>query len=130
LSKNIDVLFDTVTALQGQVQSGQVSALAVTGKDRFSAVPNVPTVSESGVVPNYDVTTWYGLFGPKGMPAPVIAKLNKSLNEMLEEPTVRDRLVKAGVEVKGSTPQAWREFMVAELKKWSAVREKAGLEQR
>ncbi len=85
LSKNIDVLFDTVTALQGQVQSGQVSALAVTGKDRFSAVPNVPTVSESGVVPNYDVTTWYGLFGPKGMPAPVIAKLNKSLNEMLEE---------------------------------------------
>ena len=85
LSKNIDVLFDTVTALQGQVQSGQVSALAVTGKDRFPAVPNVPAVSESGVVPNYDVTTWYGLFGPKGMPAPVIAKLNKSLNEMLEE---------------------------------------------
>ncbi|HEY5966258.1 MAG TPA: tripartite tricarboxylate transporter substrate binding protein [Xanthobacteraceae bacterium] len=130
LSKNIDVLFDTVTALQGQVQSGQVLALAVTGKDRFSAVPNVPAVSESGVVPNYDVTTWYGLFGPKGMPAPVIAKLNKALNEMLQEATVRERLVKAGVEVKGSTPQALREFMVAELKKWSAVREKAGLEQR
>ena len=130
LSKNIDVLFDTVTALQGQVQSGQVSALAVTGKDRFSAVPNVPAVSESGVVPNYDVTTWYGLFGPKGMPAPVIAKLNKALNEMLEEAPIRERLVKAGVEVKGSTPQALREFMVAELKKWSAVREKAGLEQR
>ncbi|MBX9846880.1 MAG: tripartite tricarboxylate transporter substrate binding protein [Xanthobacteraceae bacterium] len=130
LSKNVDVLFDTVTALLGQVQSGQVSALAVTGKDRFSAVPNIPTAMESGVLPNYDVTTWYGLFGPKGMPQPAIAKLNKSLNEMLEEAAIRERLVKAGVEVKGSTPQAWRQFMIDEYKKWSAVREKAGLEQR
>jgi len=130
LSKNVDVLFDTVTALLGQVQSGQVSALAVTGKDRFPAVPNVPTASESGVVPNYDVTTWYGLFGPKGMPQPVIAKLNKALNEMLEEATVRERLIKAGVEVKGSTPEAWRQFMIDEYKKWSVVREKAGIEQR
>ena len=130
LSKNVDVLFDTVTALLGQVQSNQVTALAVTGKDRFPAVPNVPTALESGVVPNYDVTTWYGLFGPKGMPQPVVAKLNKTLNEMLQEETVRDRLTKAGVQVKGSTPQAWREFMIAEYKKWSAVREKAGLEQR
>jgi tripartite-type tricarboxylate transporter receptor subunit TctC len=70
------------------------------------------------------------LFGPKGMPAPVIAKLNKALNEMLEEAPIRERLVKAGVEVKGSTPQAWRQFMIDEYKKWSAVREKAGLEQR
>ena len=130
LSKNIDVLFDTVTALQGQVQSGQVSALAVTGKDRFSAVPNVPTVSESGVVPNYDVTTWYGLYGPKGMPPAVIAKLNKALNEILQEPETRDRLGKTGVIVKSSTPEAWHQFMVAEYKKWTDVRVKSGLEQR
>ena len=130
LGKQVDVLFDTISAVLGQVQSGQLKALAVTGKDRFPAVPNVPAVSESGVVPNYDVTTWYGLFGPKGMPAPVTAKLNKALNEMLEEAPIRERLVKAGVEVKGSTPQAWRQFMIDEYKKWSAVREKAGLEQR
>ena len=59
-----------------QVESGQVHAVAVTGKDRFPATPNVPTAIESGAVADYDVTTWYGLFGPKGMPADVVAKLN------------------------------------------------------
>ena len=98
------MLFDTITALLGQVQSGQVMALGVTGKDRFPATPNIPPVIESGVVPNYDVTTWYGLYGPKGMPPAVIAKLNKTLNEMLQEAAIRERLGKIGVVVKGSTP--------------------------
>jgi tripartite-type tricarboxylate transporter receptor subunit TctC len=130
LSNNVDVLFDTVTALLGQVQSGQVRALAVTGKDRFPAVPNVPAAVESGVLPGYNVNTWYGLFGPKGMPKSVIAKLNTTLNEAVEEPAVRDRLIKAGVLVKTSTPETWHEYMTSEFKTWSAVREKAGLEQR
>jgi tripartite-type tricarboxylate transporter receptor subunit TctC len=130
LSKNIDVLFDTVTALLGQVESGQVRALAVTGKDRFPAVPNVPAAVESGVVPGYDVTTWYGLFGPKGMPKPVVAKLNKALNEMLEEPVIRERLIKAGVLVKSSTPEAFHQFMASEYAKWTKVRQAANLEQR
>ena len=130
ISKNTDVLFDTMTALLGQAQSGQVRALAITGKDRDPAAPNIPAVVESGVVPNYDVTTWYGLYGPKGMPPAVIAKLNKTLNEILQEPETRDRLSKTGVIVKSSTPEAWHQFMVSEYKKWTAVREKSGLEQR
>jgi tripartite-type tricarboxylate transporter receptor subunit TctC len=130
ISKNTDVLFDTMTALLGQAQSGQVRALAITGKDRDPAAPNIPAAVESGVVPNYDVTTWYGLYGPKGMPPAVIAKLNKTLNEILQEPETRDRLSKTGVIVKSSTPEAWHQFMVSEYKKWTAVREKSGLEQR
>lgn len=129
LAKNVDVLFDTVTALFGQVQSNQVIALAVTGKDRFPALPQVPAVVESGVVPNFDVTTWYGLYGPKGMPKPVIAKLNKTLNEILEEPDVRDRLTRTGVVVKSSTPEAFHKFMAEEYAKWGKVRETAGIEQ-
>jgi tripartite-type tricarboxylate transporter receptor subunit TctC len=82
------------------------------------------------VVPNYDVTTWYGLYGPKGMPPAVIAKLNKALNEILQEPETRDRLSKTGVIVKSSTPEAWHQFMVSEYKKWTDVRVKSGLEQR
>ena len=130
LGKNVDVLFDTVSAVLGQVQGGQLKVLAVTGKDRFPAVPNVATVSESGIMPNYDVTTWYGFFAPKGTPKPIIDKLNKTLNEVLAEDAVKERLTKAGVVVKSSTPDEWRQFMIAELKKWSAVREKAGIEQR
>ena len=130
LSKNVDVLFDTVTALLGQVQSGQVRALAVTGKDRFPAVPQVPAAIESGAVPGYDVTTWYALFGPKGMPKAVIVKLNKVLNEIIAEPAVRERLTKAGVVVKGSTPEAFDKFMADEYAKWTKVRIAAGLQQR
>ena len=130
LSKNTDVLFDTMTALLGQAQSGNVRALAITGKDRDPAAPDIPAAVESGVVPNYDVTTWYGLYGPKGMPPAVIAKLNKALNEILLEPETRERLSRTGVIVKSSTPDAWHQFMVSEYKKWTDVRVKSGLEQR
>jgi tripartite-type tricarboxylate transporter receptor subunit TctC len=130
LGKQVDVLIETVSALLGHIESGQVRALAVTGKDRFPAVPNVPAAIESGAVPGYDVTTWYGLFGPKGMPQPVVAKLNKTLNEILAEPAIGERLTKAGVVVKSSTPEAFDKFMADEFAKWAKVRVAAGLEQR
>jgi tripartite-type tricarboxylate transporter receptor subunit TctC len=129
LGKHANVLFDTVSALIGHVQSGQLKALAVTGKDRFPAVPNVPTAVESGVLPGYDVTTWYGLFVPHGTPTPVIVKLNKTLNESLADESVRQRMVAAGVVVKTSTPQVFGEFMATEHKRWNAVREAAGIPQ-
>lgn len=129
LGKHADVLFDTVSALIGHVQSGQLKALAVTGKDRFPAVPDVPAASESGVLPGYDVTTWYGLFAPRGTPEPVIAKLNKTMNESLADETVRQRMAAAGVVVKTSTPQAFGDFMAAEYKRWDAVRAAAGIPQ-
>jgi tripartite-type tricarboxylate transporter receptor subunit TctC len=130
LGKQVDVLFDTVSALLGQVQSGELKALAVTGKDRFPVVPNVPTVVESGLVPGYDVTTWYGVFAPRGTPPPVIAKLNKTLNEILADDAVRKRLDSAGVVVQGSTSEAFGAFLASEYARWNGVREKAGIEPR
>jgi tripartite-type tricarboxylate transporter receptor subunit TctC len=127
LGKHADILFDTVSALIGQVKAGQLKALAVTGKDRFPAVPEVPTAIESGVMPGYDVTTWYGVFAPRGTPPAVIARLNKALNDSLAEDTVRSRLVTAGVVVQSSTPEAFGQFMADEYKRWNAVREAAGI---
>jgi tripartite-type tricarboxylate transporter receptor subunit TctC len=127
LGKHADILFDTVSALIGQVKASQLKALAVTGKDRFPAVPDVPTVIESGVMPGYDVTTWYGVFAPRGTPPAVIARLNKALNESLAEEIVRNRLVTAGVVVQASTPEAFGQFMADEYKRWNAVREAAGI---
>jgi tripartite-type tricarboxylate transporter receptor subunit TctC len=128
LGKHADVLFDTVSALIGQVQSGQLKALAVTGKDRFPAVPNVPPAIESGVLPGYDVTTWYGVFAPRGTPAPIIVKLNKAINDSLADPAVSKRLITAGVVVKDSTPEAFGKFMDDEYKRWNDVREAAHIE--
>jgi tripartite-type tricarboxylate transporter receptor subunit TctC len=129
LGKQVDVLFDTVQAVLGQVQSGQLKALAVTGKDRFPAVPDAPTVIESGVLPGFDVTTWYGFFTPRGTPPAVIAKLNKTLNEILAEPGVRERMVKAGVDVRTSTPDAFAKHLANEFARWNKVREAAGMAQ-
>jgi tripartite-type tricarboxylate transporter receptor subunit TctC len=129
LSRQVDLLFDTVSAAIGSIEGGKLKALAVTGKDRFPAVPKVPAAIESGVVPNYDVATWYGMFGPRGMPPAVVARLNKALNEVLAEPEVRDRLTKAGVVVQSSTPDAFAKHMAAEHAQWTAVRDKAGLQQ-
>jgi tripartite-type tricarboxylate transporter receptor subunit TctC len=129
LGKHADVLFDTVSAVIGQVQSGGLKALAVTGKERFPAFPEVPAAVESGVLPGYDVTTWYGIFGPPGMPAPVIARLNQTLNEIIADEKIRERLVAVGVVVRGSTSVEFRAFMANEYKRWNAVREAAGIPQ-
>ena len=127
LGGHADILFDTVSALIGQVQTGQLKALAVTGKDRFPAVPDVPAATESGVLPGYDVTTWYGVFAPHGTPTAVIAKLNKVINDSLQEEEVKKRLIAVGVVVKGSTPEKFGKFMADETKRWNAVREAAGI---
>jgi tripartite-type tricarboxylate transporter receptor subunit TctC len=128
LGRHADFTIDTITALTGQVQSGQLKVLAVTGKDRFPAVPDIPAAVESGVLPGFDVTTWYGLFAPKGTPPAIIAKLNKTLLETLEEDDVAKRLVAVGVVVKSSTPEEFGDFLSSEYKRWNAVREAAHIE--
>jgi tripartite-type tricarboxylate transporter receptor subunit TctC len=125
----VDVLFDTVLAVIGQVQAGQLKAIAVTTKDRFPIVPDVPAASESGLLPGYDVATWYGFFGPRGIAPEIVAKLNKALNEAIKDEAVRDKLIKAGVTPQGSTPDAFGTFMANELARWNKVREAAGIAQ-
>lgn len=129
LGKHADVLFDTVSAVIGQVQSGQLKALAVTGKDRFPPVPDIPTAVESGVMPGYDVTTWYGVFAPAGTPPAIVAKLNHVINESLKDEDVKKRMAAVGVIVKGSTPDAFGKFLADEYKRWDAVREGAKISQ-
>ena len=129
LGKQVDVLFDTVLAVIGQVQSGQLKAIAVTSKDRFPIVPDVPAIAESGAMAGYDVSTWYGFFGPRGIPPEIVAKLNKALNEAIKDEAVREKLTKAGVTVQGSTPEEFGTFMASELARWNKVREAAGIAQ-
>ncbi len=129
LGKQVNVLFDTVSAVLGQVQSGQLKPLAVTGKDRFPAVPDVPAAIESGGLAGFDVTTWYGFFAPRGTPGAVIARLSETINAVIGEEAVRERLTKAGVVVRGSTPAAFGQHMAAEFERWNRVREAAGIPQ-
>jgi tripartite-type tricarboxylate transporter receptor subunit TctC len=127
LGRHADVLIDAVPAAIGQIQAGSLKALAVTDKNRFPAIPDVPTVMESGVVPDYDVSSWYGIFGPPGMAPAVVAKLNKTLNEIIADEKVREHLTAAGVIVKGSTAEEFGRLLKHEYQRWDAVREAAGI---
>jgi tripartite-type tricarboxylate transporter receptor subunit TctC len=127
LGKHADLLFDTVSALIGPTQSGSLKPLAVTGKDRFPAVPDVPAAIESGLLPGYDVTTWYGVYGPPGVPPPIVAKLNATIGGILADDKARKRFVAVGVIVRGSTAEEFGRFMADEYSRWNAVRQAAGI---
>lgn len=129
LGGQVDLVFDTVSALLGQIQSGALKALAVTGAERFAAVPNVPAAIESGVLPGFAVTTWYGMFLPQGTPPGIVKKLNAVLNDILSDPDVKENLTKAGVVAQGSTPEAFGKHIADEMVRWNRVREAAGIPQ-
>jgi tripartite-type tricarboxylate transporter receptor subunit TctC len=127
MGKQVDVLFDTVSAVLGQVQSNDLKALAVTSRGPFPSLPGIPPAA--GVLPDYEVTTWYGIVGPAGTPAPVVARLNKALVELISDKTLQERLEKVGAEPLSSTPEAFRKHMEQEFARWNGVREAAGLQQ-
>ena len=129
MGKHVDLMFDTVSAVLGPIQGGELKALAVTGRERFPAIPTTPTAIESGLLPDYEVTTWYGLVAPAGTPKPVIEKLNKALNDIVADDVVKERMAKAGAIAAGSTSDGFRDHLKAEFVRWGAVREAAKIEQ-
>ena len=126
-AKEIELLFDTIQAVLGQVKSGDVRPLGVTSAQRWPTLPDVPTVREQGVA-GYEVNTWYGVAFPAGTPAPIVDKLNKAMGEVLARDAVRNQLAGAGVIAKASTPKEFGDYIASEIAKWHAVRDKAGIQ--
>ena len=94
---HVDFMVTTVPSVIGLIQDGTLTALAVTGKERFAALPDVPTVAESGL-PEYSASAWYGLLGPKGLPEDVRARLAEGTAEALTDPAFVESLQKEGVD--------------------------------
>jgi len=103
-----------------QVQVGRLRAIAVTSTARSPLLPDVPTVAESGL-PGYNVTSWYGMFGPNALPAAITAKLNTEVREALKLPDVTDRLAKLGAEAAPSSPEEFGALVRAEIRRWAKV---------
>ncbi len=129
LSKNVDVVVDTITALLGQVESGQVIALGVTGKDRFPTTPNIPPVIESGVVPGSTSTPVRPLW-TQGLATGGDRQAECDAERDADGAYDPRAAGKIGAVVKGSTPAEFAQLMAAEHAKWSKVREAAGIEQK
>jgi tripartite-type tricarboxylate transporter receptor subunit TctC len=129
LAKEVDFTFELVQPVLGQIRAGELKALAVTSPERYAALPELPTVAESGL-PSFQVMSWYGLTFPADTPAPIIDKMNKALHDVLAREDIRAQLLKVGATAKSSTPDELRQHVINEIAKWDAVREKAGIEKR
>jgi tripartite-type tricarboxylate transporter receptor subunit TctC len=116
----LTMMFNTSGSLMPHVKSGRLRALAVSSGKRFSAVPELPTVAESGV-PGFDVSSWYGLLAPAKTPPAIVSKMNADAVNVLREPQIRQRLEGLGLEVAGSTPGEFSAFIKAEMAKWGPV---------
>jgi len=121
------MIFDTITAVQGHVRSGALRGIAVTTASRSSAMPELPTIAESGL-PGYEASTWGGILAPAGTPKDVVAKLNGSINAALKMEDVRKRLMGAGIEIQGGTPEQFAYVIRNEIDKWGRVTKAAGIQ--
>ena len=128
LGKQVDLVFELIQPVLGQVQSGNLKAIGVTSPQSFPSVPDVPTFAASGL-PGYDVTSWYGLSLPAGTPPEIVEKMSKAVQEALAREAVRQQILTAGALPRTSTAEELKRHVAAEITKWEQVREKAGIQQ-
>jgi tripartite-type tricarboxylate transporter receptor subunit TctC len=122
----IDFAFDTVSGSVGQVKSGKLRALAVTSKQRSTALPDVPTVAET-VLPGFEVIGWFGILAPAGTPAPIVDRLNRDLNAILQTQETKARLRDLGTEPLGGTAAEFGKLIESETARWGEVIRKLGI---
>ncbi|MFM7011891.1 MAG: Bug family tripartite tricarboxylate transporter substrate binding protein [Betaproteobacteria bacterium] len=120
MSGQVDLAFPNLPTGVSLVEQGQLRALGVTTNTRSSAAPNIPTIEEAGV-PNYDMSTWYGLVGPADLPAPVLKKLTDALAQTVNDPEFKGRLVAQGMDPRPSSPQEFAKFIQSESTRWTAI---------
>jgi tripartite-type tricarboxylate transporter receptor subunit TctC len=123
-SGQVQVAFEILAPVMGQIRTGAVKTLAVANERRFAGLPNVPTVAEAGV-PGYLAYSWNGMSAPARTPKPVIDRLNKEVAAAVAAPEIRQKLLQVGVEARASSPEELQKLLVTEIKKWSAVIERA-----
>jgi tripartite-type tricarboxylate transporter receptor subunit TctC len=115
----IQVLFGGITTALEPIRAGQWRALGVTGPDRWPALPDLPTIAET--VPGFSVTSWMGLFAPKGIPAPAVARLREAFDKVMANPQNRATFEMLGVQVTPSSAAEHLAFMRNEEQRWEPI---------
>jgi tripartite-type tricarboxylate transporter receptor subunit TctC len=125
LAGDTQLMFDNLANSMQQVKAGKLKALAVTTAKRSSLVPDLPTMSESGV-PGFDISTWFGLMAPAGTPPDVVAKWNTDVVKILSSPDMREKLTAQGAEAAPTTPAEFSAFIARELDKYARIVKASG----
>jgi len=123
---HIQFLFPSIPAAVAHVRSGRLIPLGVTTLQRAGALPDVPTINEAGIT-GYEVSGWYGVIGPAGLPQSVVARLNKEINTYLQGADTRKQLSSEGAEPRTGTPEEFGAAMASDLQKWAKVVAVAGI---
>jgi tripartite-type tricarboxylate transporter receptor subunit TctC len=129
LAGRVHLMFDTVVVSRGPVTDGRARALAVTSAARSPLLPAVPTVRESGVpeLREFEASGWFGVYGPPGLSATQVQRLNAALNKVIALPEVKRALEQAGATVLGSTPEAFGSHNRAEVARWGGLVRQLGV---
>lgn len=125
LAGRIDMTFDSLTVYEEHIKSGKVRPLGVTSKARMGALPQIPTIAESGLT-GYDVSNWLGVFAPAGTSKDVLAALHTALGKAMASPELRSQLVALGIEPTFGSADDFAALIRAELPKWAAIVKKSG----
>lgn len=120
IAGEVDMMFENLPSVIGQIQGGSVKALAVTTRRRNKAIANVPTLAESGL-PDFDVSAWYGLAAPAGTPAAVVARLEQALEKIARDAEILRNMESRGADVGFLNAQVMGAFMTADTVKWKRV---------
>jgi len=126
LSGQVQLYFATMPAAMPHVKSGKLAPVAVTSAKRSHALPELPTIAESGV-PGYEASTWYGLLAPAHTPGAVITRLHEGVVKILANPALHEKLAEQGFEPVGSSPEEFGAHINSEITKWSKVIHDAGI---
>ncbi len=126
LGNRVQVFVGSVTGTQAQVSAGKVRAVATGHLKRVRSFPDVPAIAES--IPGFTNNGWYGIFGPAGMPAPIVDKLNAEMKRALANAEFSKHIELLGMEPAGGTPQELREWVRSELARWTKVVRDAGIQ--
>ena len=119
VSGKVDVLFDSLPSGLPHVKEGRLRALGITSAKRSPLLPDLPAISES--VPGYETVTWFGLYGPKGLPPELAMRLATGINQALQEPDVKERLARLGIDPVGGTPAQFAAMANADRAKWKKI---------
>jgi tripartite-type tricarboxylate transporter receptor subunit TctC len=119
ISGKLDVLFDSLPTGLPHVREGRLRALGVTSLKRSPLVPDLPPVADT--VPGFESNTWFGLFGPKGLPPDILAKVSTAVNQAVNDAEVKDKLARLGIEAVGGTPAQFTQMVAADTAKWKKI---------
>jgi tripartite-type tricarboxylate transporter receptor subunit TctC len=126
LGHQVDMMFDAISTMVGQVRAGKLKAIATTGKNRSTVTPEVPTAAEAGV-PGYEAPIWLGLMAPAGTPKPVVDKLNAEVVKVLNSADIKESWGKQGALPMPMTPSEFERFLRADIQKWGKLVKDTGM---